>query len=352
MKKQDERHILWLTPGFPVDESDTRCIPPLQSLAIGLRDCSGVRLTIISLHYPFEKKRYLWNDIPVHACGASNRPLVLRLPIWKKVIDIAKAINKEHPIDQIHSFWLSECAWLGQKLHHRFSKPHLVTLMGQEGLKGNVYEPWIHLEKLKIAAISPYQFALFEKRKKRKPDHIIPWGIDRENLPLLGNAEREIDILGVGSLIALKDFKTFIRIVANMKKEKPDLKCALVGDGVEKKELEKMANDLGLADCLKFHGLVSREMVFRLMAKSRCLLHPSQYESFGMVFLEALASGMHIVSREIGIARKMDQWTIGDNLEELEAGVKKILGKTNQSSVILFDQESTVKTYVDLYRIM
>lgn len=64
--------VLWITPGFASDESDSTCIPPLQDLARALQE-QNIELTIIALDYPFNRKEYHWHGIRVYALGGANK---------------------------------------------------------------------------------------------------------------------------------------------------------------------------------------------------------------------------------------------------------------------------------------
>lgn len=65
----------------------------------------------------------------------------------------------------------------------------------------------------------------------------------------------------------------------------------VVGDGALKKELEILADRLGVADRVEFAGRLSRESTLQVLAKARVLLHPSASEGASWVVGEAAAVG-------------------------------------------------------------
>ncbi len=72
----------------------------------------------------------------------------------------------------------------------------------------------------------------------------------------------------------------------------------LVGDGPERGSLAELAKSLGLADRVLFTGYQSA--IPDLMAAMDVLVCPSRIESFGIVGVEALASGVPAVATRVG----------------------------------------------------
>jgi len=71
-------------------------------------------------------------------------------------------------------------------------------------------------------------------------------------------------------------------------------KLLLVGDGPERQPMEKLCRDLGLNDDVRFLG--KQEAVEELLAVSDLFLMPSEYESFGLAALEAMACEVPVIS--------------------------------------------------------
>jgi glycosyltransferase involved in cell wall biosynthesis len=72
----------------------------------------------------------------------------------------------------------------------------------------------------------------------------------------------------------------------------------MLGDGPEKERARKQAQDLGIADKVKFLGKTSE--VERILCISDLFLLPSETESFGLAALEALGAGVPVVSSNTG----------------------------------------------------
>lgn len=83
-------------------------------------------------------------------------------------------------------------------------------------------------------------------------------------------------------------------------REDPSALVLLVGDGPERKALEKEAKRIGVDDHLRFEGFVAHEQLPALLAHAGLLVLPSLYEELGTVLLEATQAGIPIVASETG----------------------------------------------------
>ena len=104
----------------------------------------------------------------------------------------------------------------------------------------------------------------------------------------------------------------------------------------------------GLQEVIKLSGEIKREEVLNKMAKAKILLHTSTFESFGMVFIEALYSGMKIVSNEVGIAKKSSSWYVCNGESEMEIAIIRAL-KEKIDRELIFNVNETVNSYLSVY---
>jgi N-acetyl-alpha-D-glucosaminyl L-malate synthase BshA len=87
--------------------------------------------------------------------------------------------------------------------------------------------------------------------------------------------------------------RTFARV-----REKVNGRLILVGDGPDAGLARQLARDLGVEDSVTFTGVV--DGVAQLLQEANLLLLPSQTESFGLVALEAMASGVPVIASNVG----------------------------------------------------
>lgn len=341
------KHLLFLVPGFPKDENDFNCIPPLQEYLLKfISTYPSIKISVIAFQYPYLNKTYLWEGINVVPLDGKN--LVFKKPIvWLKAIQEAKKIHKSFSIDVIHSLWIGECALIGNYLSRILGCEHICTLMGQDVKSSNKYLGWLKNTRTKFVALSKNQSELYYNLTNRNVVEIIHWGIDDQQL---STKERDIDLLGVGSLIPLKNYTLFVMTVEEIVKSKPNLNCILVGSGPESQKLKTISIEKGLSKNIEFKGLLNRTEIFDLMQRSKIFLHPSIFEGSGFVFAEALVNGMNIVSFNVGYAQKHPKWFIANNDQDFIRITKELLDKQLSFEPInLFPLEETVQKYFTLY---
>jgi glycogen synthase len=79
----------------------------------------------------------------------------------------------------------------------------------------------------------------------------------------------------------------------------------IVGDGPDRKIVERMAKDYGVSDLTDFRGRVEGAEKYQLMSSAHAVLIPSRRETFGLVAIESLAAGVPIVAFELGALREV-----------------------------------------------
>ncbi len=95
----------------------------------------------------------------------------------------------------------------------------------------------------------------------------------------------------------IKRVQDVIRIFDKVNKQKPS-KLLLVGDGPERPMAEELARELGICDEIRFVG--KQQDMEEIFAVTDLFLLPSEYESFGLAALEAMAAGAAVVSSNAG----------------------------------------------------
>lgn len=88
-----------------------------------------------------------------------------------------------------------------------------------------------------------------------------------------------------------------VRIFAEINKRIPS-KLMFVGDGPERPETENLCRELNLCDQIRFVG--KQEQIEEILAVADLFILPSEYESFGLAALEAMAAGVPLISSDAG----------------------------------------------------
>lgn len=103
-------------------------------------------------------------------------------------------------------------------------------------------------------------------------------------------------LLWVGRPVLFKDIGTLLMAMAIVRRERPDARLILGGAFSRAPQWPALANDLGLAESVRFAGPISRVELPDYYALSSIYLHSSMYEGFGRVMLEASAAGKPVVA--------------------------------------------------------
>ena len=107
-------------------------------------------------------------------------------------------------------------------------------------------------------------------------------------------------IISSGRLVPWKGFDVLIRIVAKLKKNRPDLKLLIVGGGPDDEKLESLAKELGVEDSVIFTHRVENAVALRYMRAADVFVLNTKYEGFSHTLLEAAIVGVPIVTTKIG----------------------------------------------------
>ena len=136
------------------------------------------------------------------------------------------------------------------------------------------------------------------------------------------------DVAYLGRLCYPKNPERLLRVIAKAREKKPDIKVAIIGDGVLMQESRTLAGELGLLDgCVDFLGFQSNPL--KILHDSKVMIMTSRYEGLPMVALEALALGVPIVSTPTDglkeIINNGENGFLSDNDEELAAKIVELL---------------------------
>lgn len=323
--KTETKALIILIPGFAADANDSTCLPAQQSFLTALKLSFPVtRIIVIAFHYPYFRRFYQWKGIDVISMNGRNARWPLRIWLERRIMKTLKKINSENDVMGLLSFWCGQCAWLGKRFSKKYNIPHYCWIWGQDARKGNKYVKRIRPSGNELIALSDFLQEEFERNYQIRPAHVILPGID----PLQfhnTNKKRDIDVLGVGSLIPLKRYDLFITMIHELKKDLPGIRAVLCGKGPEDGALQKQIASLQLQDNVVLTGEVQYAEVLQLMQRSKILLHPSSYEGFSGVCMEALYAGAHVISFCRAMNQEIDQWHLVNSEKEMLAQAKSIL---------------------------
>lgn len=245
-----------------------------------------------------------------------------KLPMYIFPLASFQAMNtfvKKHDIDLINAHFAIPSG-ISPAVISKIKRVPLVTnIMGadiHDPTKYNLQRPLLDLIVKKVLNSSELIICPSSDMKTRAekltrtPIDIIPYGIDYEKFASgikkrstkrkLDVDDRDLIVLTVARLIPRKSFDTSLRAIKKAKKIIGNLKYVIVGDGPEREKILKTVRELGLEDTVILTSRVPDTELPDYYAISDVFLMTSLHEAFGIVLLEAMASGMPVVVSDIG----------------------------------------------------
>jgi len=164
-------------------------------------------------------------------------------------------------------------------------------------------------------------------------------------------------ILGVGRLSKQKDFPNLIRAFA-LVRQKIEARLVIIGEGDERKNIEKVIDELGIKSDVDLHGFV--EDAYAYMARSSVFALSSAYEGLPTVLIESLAIGVPVVSTDCPSGPKeiLNNGEYGKlvpvgNYKALADGILDVLQKHqvpvfSKDALNKFTLEESVNDYIEV----
>jgi glycosyltransferase involved in cell wall biosynthesis len=347
----NEKIFVILTPGFPSSEDDSTCLPMQQNLVRKLKQTRpDLKIIVLSFQYPYHKNPYTWHDLPVIPFNGRNKGGLSRLLLRNQINSALKKINSKREIVGLLSFWYNECAWVGKKFADAHNLKHWCWVLGQDARKQNTYPRRLKPHDGELIALSDFVREEFEKNHGVTPRYTVPAAIDPLEFDKY-EGPKDIAIVAAGSLIPLKQYEVFVEIIKAIQKTLPKINVVLIGDGPERGRLQSMITSLELTDNLLVTGELSHKQLLGYMQRAKLFLHPSSYEGFGVVCLEALYGGAQVISFCKPMKNEIPRWrTVKTKDEMVEKAFNILLDNNSKSERVLpYSIDDQAKSILEIF---
>ncbi len=230
----------------------------------------------------------------------------------------------------VHSnYWIS--GWVGMQLQNKLVVPvvHTYHSLGAVKYKSVSTIPMIATTRLSvekaclenddcIVATSPQEKEHMRSLVSSKGNiEIIPCGTDIERFgstdratarEKLGIAADAKVIFYVGRFDERKGIETLVRAVDRANLRNDENLVLIIGggsrpgasDGLERERIEGIVSELGLSDRTRFPGRIGEDALVLYYSAADVCVVPSHYEPFGLVAIEAMASGIPVIASDVG----------------------------------------------------
>jgi glycosyltransferase involved in cell wall biosynthesis len=170
------------------------------------------------------------------------------------------------------------------------------------------------------------------------PEHwpklrVVRCSVDLERFPAIdrGGRTRAVEILSVGRAVPVKGQALLVEAVADLKRRGVEARLTIVGDGPALGDLRALAAALAVADSVSFEGAVGQEQILGYYERADVFALPSFAEGIPVVLMEAMATGLPVVSTTIaGIPELVDDGASGflvtpGRVDELAGALERVL---------------------------
>lgn len=276
----------------------------------------GHEIHFITYNQPV-RLELLGNNVHYHEVNVPEYPLFhyqpYELALSSKLVDMVKL----HQIEILHVHYAiphAYAAYMAKKMlmEENIYVPIVTTLHGTDiTLVGShpFYKPAVTFSINKSDAVTAVSQSLKSDTLRlfdiKNEISVVPNFIDLNKYifdctqcqrTMMAN-EKEKIITHISNLRKVKRIQDVIRVFYNIQKEMP-AKLMLVGEGPEREKIEWQCKELGITDKVIFFGKSNE--INKILCFSDLFLLPSQTESFGLAALEAMASGVPVISSNTG----------------------------------------------------
>ena len=192
---------------------------------------------------------------------------------------------------------------------------------------------------------------------------VINWQSELESAVRNGAGASHPTVLCVARMYPRKNIRSLIAATRLLVDTGQQLAVRIVGDGPERRQLERMTHGLELTNIVTFAGQVSHDRLVAEFATCDVFCLPSLQEGFGIVYLQAMASGRPVVGLRASstpelvehgvnglLAHPHDDADLADALRRLldDEALRIAMGAVNPQKAREFDVLSTTRRLLDL----
>ncbi len=306
----------------------------VRKLSEGLID-RGVEVHVLTRGGEESPADEVVNGVRIHRVLEPKRPTELgEFVAWVErmnsdMLAAGVELGDTYEFDIVHGHdWLVAMAC--DHLARRFDCPLVTTIHATEHGRHQGWvdkhpqsyihgvERWITNRSDRVIACSYYMseqiadiFGVDEERISVIPNGIDPGDLRFHEEPELARLRSEFAkpdeklVLLIGRLVYEKGFQLALEAMPRVIAEAPGTRFLVAGSGTHEAELHRQADELGLREHGTFLGWIGDDVLHSLYRIADVCVVPSIYEPFGLVALEAMASGCPCIVADTGGLREV-----------------------------------------------
>lgn len=268
---------------------------------------------------------FVYFDLPPWARRLKRLPFGIYpyYAFWQRgIVKLADELHTRNQFDLVHH--LTFGVWRGATFLHRLKLPLIVGPVGggevaptqllgslpnreyiRERLRGALnwlggLRPSPYLEHADVVLCKTHETARVVETMTRLVRVQMEIGVSNANVERSAVVrDGPFRVLFAGRLLGWKGCHLAVMAFASASR-RVNLEMTIVGDGPMRADLHKLAEDLHVADRVRFTGWVPQQNLFDLYRNSDVFVFPSMHDSSGNVVLEAMSFGLPVISLKTG----------------------------------------------------
>lgn len=200
------------------------------------------------------------------------------------------------------------------------------------------------------------------------------YGIEESKIPVVFNGiplekckpiqvykKNATEIVHVGRFFEAKNHRNLVYAFSEAHARFPEIQLKLYGDGPLRNDMEKLVSELNADKYIHFMGLTND--IYSVMSESDIFILPSIYEGMPMTLIEAMATGLPIITTPVGgivdmledgkeaIFTETDSESIADSISMLvnNTELRQALGQAALKRSKQFSARAMAKQYEEVY---
>lgn len=256
-------------------------------------------------------------NIYFHEVSVPKYPLFDYPPYETALASALVNVVLNHGLDLLHVHYAiphASSAYFARQMLHKMNKdiPFITTLHGTDITLVGKDATYTHVvtfsinESNAITAVSQnLKQETLRSFKIEKDIEVIPNFVDskrfhktnKEHFKKMLAPHGERILAHVSNFRKVKRVEDVIKIFQKIRDRIPS-KLLMIGDGPERQQTEELCRKLGVCNDIRFLG--KQEQMEEILNITDLFILPSQYESFGLSALEAMACGVPVISTNVG----------------------------------------------------
>lgn len=351
-------HILFIPSAYPTEEM------PLSSIfykeqAVAVKDkgnkvgvifsetrrVSKVNYNMISKNH-FQIRRYIEDGLVtfrLHGWNIFTMRGELGINNWvRQSIKLFKEYVKHEGMpDIVHVQSALYGGLVAREIKKKFNIPYVVTEHSSTVLQSILRNHDIPMLK-NVYTDADYIISVGGALKKAiekytdKSIEVIPNIVDIDRFSIdISKRNKEFTFISISHLKENKNIDLTIKALKEVLKEYNYVKLLVIGDGPEKENLMNLAKELKISSNIEFIGAVNREDLNEYINRANAFVLPSEYETFGIAYIEALACGLPIITTKCGgpedfFSEEIGYMIFNEDKEELSKAMEYIINNINK----------------------